>query len=110
MTTTDEDRVTLDMAPKKAGLPRKMCTHRFRGTGATEHLRKGGNLEAAARIAGHESTRTTPLCYRLSSVTRPPSTPLSAFESERSGIGGTDLNAWTVAEDRALGYRRYSHS
>ena len=69
MTITDEDRVTLDMTLKKAGLPRKMCPHRFRGTGATEHLRKGGNLEAAARIAGHESTRTTPLCNRLSDET-----------------------------------------
>ena len=35
------------------------------GTGITEYLRNGGDLEVAARIAGHESTRTTQLYNRV---------------------------------------------
>ena len=31
----------------------------FRGTGITEYLRNGGDLEVATRIADHASTRTT---------------------------------------------------
>ena len=50
---------------RKAGLPVEICAHSFRGTGITEHLRNGGNLDVAARIAGHESTRTTQLYNRL---------------------------------------------
>ena len=46
---------------RKAGLPAEICAHSFRGTGITEYLRNGGDLEVAARIAGHESTRTTQL-------------------------------------------------
>ena len=42
---------------RKAGLPAEICAHSFRGTGITEYLRNGGDLEVAARIAGHESTR-----------------------------------------------------
>ena len=49
----------------RAGLPREICAHSFRGTGITEYLRNGGDLEVAARIAGHESTRTTHLYNRL---------------------------------------------
>ena len=49
----------------RAGLPREICAHTFRGTGITEYLRNGGDLEVAARIAGHESTRTTQLYNRL---------------------------------------------
>ena len=49
----------------RAGFPRDICAHSFRGTGITEYLRNGGDLEVAARIAGHESTRTTQLYYRL---------------------------------------------
>ena len=49
----------------RAGLPRDICAHTFRGTGITEHLRNGGSLEVTARIAGHESTRTTQLYNRL---------------------------------------------
>ena len=44
---------------RQAGLPREICAHSFRGTGITEYLRNGGDLEVAARIAGHESTRAT---------------------------------------------------
>ena len=50
---------------KAAGLPGRICAHSFRGTGITEYLRSGGTLETAARIAGHESTRTTQLYNRL---------------------------------------------
>ena len=38
---------------------------RFDRPGLTELLRNGGDLEVAARIAGHESTRTTQLYNRL---------------------------------------------
>ena len=50
---------------RKAGLPAEICAHSFRGTGITEYLRNGRDLEVAARIAGHESTRTTQLYNRL---------------------------------------------
>ena len=50
---------------REAGLPGEICAHSFRGTGITEYLRAGGTLETAARIAGHESTRTTQLYNRL---------------------------------------------
>ena len=50
---------------RKTGLPDEICAHTFRGTGITECLRNGGDLEAAARIAGHQSTRTTQLYNRL---------------------------------------------
>ncbi len=51
---------------RKAGLPAEICAHSsVRGTGITEYLRNGGDLEVAARIAGHESTRTTQLYNRL---------------------------------------------
>ena len=46
---------------RKAGLPAEICAHSFRGTGITEYLRNGGDLE----LAGHESTRTTQLYNRL---------------------------------------------
>ena len=49
----------------RASLPREICAHSFRGTGITEYLRNGGDLDVAARIAGHESTRTTQLYNRL---------------------------------------------
>lgn len=49
----------------EAGLPDEICNHSFRGTGITEYLRNGGDLEIAAQIAGHESTRTTQLYNRL---------------------------------------------
>ena len=50
---------------RKAGLPAEICAHSFPGTGITEYLRDGGDLEVAARIAGHESTRTTQLYNRV---------------------------------------------
>ena len=55
-----------DQAPRpEGGLPAEICAHSFRGTGITEYLRNGDDLEVAARIAGHESTRTTQLYNRL---------------------------------------------
>ena len=50
---------------QRAGLPAEICAHSFGGTGITEYLRNGGDLEVAARIAGHESSRTTLLYNRL---------------------------------------------
>ena len=46
----------------KRAVTAEICAHSFRGTGITEYLRNGGDLE---RIAGHESTRTTQLYNRL---------------------------------------------
>ena len=46
-------------------LPAETYAHSFRGTGITEYLRNGGDVEVAARIAGQESTRTTQLYNRL---------------------------------------------
>lgn len=48
-----------------ADVPREICAHTFGGTGITEYLRNGGDLEVAARIVDHESTRTTQLYNRL---------------------------------------------
>ena len=48
----------------RAGLPAEICNHTFRGTGITEYLRNGGELETAARIAGHDSTQTTQIYDR----------------------------------------------
>ena len=47
-----------------ADLSHEITKHSFRGTGITEYLRNGGDLEIAAHIAGHESTRTTQLYNR----------------------------------------------
>ena len=58
-------RAMIKRRAKAAGLPSQICAHSFRGTGITEYLRAGGTLEMAARIAGHESTRTTQLYNRL---------------------------------------------
>ena len=51
---------------RKAGLTAEICAHSFRGTGITEYLRNGGDLEIAARIAEHVSIRATQLYNRLS--------------------------------------------
>ena len=50
---------------RTAELPAEICAHSFRGSGITEYLRNGGDLEVTARIAGRESTRTTQLYNRL---------------------------------------------
>ena len=49
---------------KAAGLSEEISPHSFRATGITEYLRGGGDRDTAARIAGHESTRTTRLYDR----------------------------------------------
>jgi len=49
---------------RDAGLPPDTCCHTFRATGITAYLLNGGDIETAARIAGHVSTRTTQLYNR----------------------------------------------
>lgn len=49
----------------RAGLLTEICAPSFRGTGITEYLGNGGDLEVAARIVGHESTHTTQLYKRV---------------------------------------------
>ena len=46
-------------------LPPAICAHSFRGAGIIEYVRNGGDLEIAARTAGHGSTRTTQLYNQL---------------------------------------------
>lgn len=50
---------------RNAGLSREITPHSFRATGITEYIRNGGTEEKAARIAGHESPRTTQLYNRV---------------------------------------------
>ena len=50
---------------RQARLLAEICAQSSRGTGITEYLRNGGDIEVAARIAGHESTCTTQLYNRL---------------------------------------------
>ena len=69
--------------------PAEICAHGFRGTGITEYLRNGGDLEVAARIAGHESTRTTQLYNRFKGGGSPSPSTL------RTALGGE-----TAAADR----------
>ena len=49
---------------RKAGIDAVLCCHTFRATGITVFLDNGGELETAATIAAHESTRTTQLYDR----------------------------------------------
>jgi len=51
---------------RAAGLPPEICCHTFRATGITAFLLGGGDVETAARIAAHESPRTTSLYDRRS--------------------------------------------
>ena len=71
------------------------CAHSFRGTEITEYLRNGGDLEVAARIAGHESTRTTQLYNRLHEE-------ISLDEIERIHIR-TPWRPWCFARAGARG-------
>lgn len=48
-----------------ATLPYAINPHSFRAAGITEYIRNGGDVETAAHIAGHESTRTTQLYNRV---------------------------------------------
>ena len=47
-----------------AGVRTDAGCHSFRASGITEYLKSGGTLEAAQRMAGHESARTTALYDR----------------------------------------------
>lgn len=48
----------------EAGLSSHVCCHSFRATGITNYLENGGQLEIAAQMAAHGSTRTTGLYDR----------------------------------------------
>ena len=49
---------------RQAGVQTAICNHSFRGTGITTYLENGGELEKAAHMANHSSTRTTQLYDR----------------------------------------------
>jgi len=53
---------------RQASLPTRICCHTFRATGITAYLSCGGLLEHAARIAAHESVRSTKLYDRTSDM------------------------------------------
>jgi integrase len=46
---------------RDVGLPASICNHSFRATGITLHQENGGDIEAAARSAGHADSQTTRL-------------------------------------------------
>ena len=46
------------------GIRTQIGNHTSSATGITEHLRNGGKLEIAQRMANHESARTTGLDER----------------------------------------------
>lgn len=52
----------------EAQLSSRVCCHTFRATGITNYLENGGQLEIAAQMAAHESTRTTGLYDRRRDV------------------------------------------
>ena len=72
----------------------ELAEHSVRATGITENLRDGRDLEVAARIAGHESTRTTHLYNRLREE-------ISLDEIERIHIGTFSLGLAFVPHSRA---------
>ena len=47
-----------------AGIPTLICNHSFRATGISAYLRNDGQLDKAAQMAAHASTRTTQLYDR----------------------------------------------
>lgn len=60
-------QTALKMIKRRAlemGLPTDISNHSFRGTGITEYLRNGGELEIAARIAGMMSPSTNEFLIR----------------------------------------------
>lgn len=46
-------------AVARSGFSDSICNHSFRATGITLHQENGGDIETAARLAGHADTRTT---------------------------------------------------
>lgn len=65
MSRSDALRMIKEQA-RKAGIETRVCCHSMRATGITNFMLNGGTLENAARIASHESTRTTQLYNRTS--------------------------------------------
>ena len=53
---------------RRAGITTPVGCHSFRATGITSFLANGGSLEAAQRMAGHVSPKTTKLYDRTSDV------------------------------------------
>jgi site-specific recombinase XerD len=51
---------------RQAGIQTRINNHTFRATGITTYLKNGGQLEKAAHMAAHSSTRTTQLYDRRS--------------------------------------------
>lgn len=49
---------------RQAGIPTRICNHSFRATGITAYLKNDGQLDKAAQMAAHASTRTTQLYDR----------------------------------------------
>lgn len=49
---------------RELDLPASICNHSLRATGITLHQENGGDIEMAARLAGHADTRTTQLYNR----------------------------------------------
>jgi integrase/recombinase XerD len=47
-----------------SGLLKKVCCHSFRATGITEYMNRGGTIDVARRIAGHQSSTTTKIYDR----------------------------------------------
>jgi integrase/recombinase XerD len=61
---------------RAVGLPAAICNHSFRATGITIHQENGGDIQAAARLAGHSDPRTTQLYSRSRR-------PIASLEVER---------------------------
>ena len=63
--------------------------HSFRAAGITEYIRNGGDVETAARIAGHESTRTTQPYNRIQEDVSLDESSGSASEARKEGMQQT---------------------
>jgi integrase len=46
------------------GILKKVCCHSFSATGITEYMNRGGTIDVAQRIAGHQSSTTTKIYDR----------------------------------------------
>jgi integrase/recombinase XerD len=60
-------RSVLKLVEKQAhatGILKKVCCHSFRATGITEYMNRGGTIDLAQRIAGHQSSTTTKIYDR----------------------------------------------
>ncbi len=59
--TRSEARERVRFYCAKAGVEEKFGCHSYRATGITSHLKNGGSLDQAQRIAAHSSISTTEL-------------------------------------------------